>query len=212
MDNLPAAQVDIWNLALDLIGENEPVESPTEERLAAEVCRRHYGRTLKQALSAYPWAWASKQSALSTPAGVTRTGWDYVYALPADCVRPVALLADGERISLLDLESRHPFAIMLDDTGHGHLLCCDLDASADDFEVLEYTALAEYIPIYPGAFVDALAYALASPLAAAVKKDRKMAVEHRQMARLVLAQAWAEEQNSLTPDVEQTTPSIAARG
>lgn len=54
-------KLDVWNLALDKIGENDALESEDEDRLAAEVCRRHWDRVLREALEARQWTWARRQ-------------------------------------------------------------------------------------------------------------------------------------------------------
>lgn len=203
-------KVDLWNRALHRIGETTIIESEEEESNPAEVCRLHYSDCLGKALENFPWPFATKQAALSQPEGVTRTGWEYVYALPDDCVRPIALLAEDERLGLKAVGGRYPFAVMLNDTADGKLLCTDLDST--DFECLEYTALVEDVRMWPRQFCDALVWLLASEAAFAIKKDPTLAGHMLEAYAASIMQARADVLNGQQADPEPTTPSIAIRG
>jgi hypothetical protein len=205
-------KIGIWNRALFRVGESgSKVEAETDTSIAAEACLLVYDDCLEQTLESFDWPFATKQIALSEPAGVSRTGWEYVYTLPADCVRPIALLAEDQRMGLLTKDMRFPFAIFVDDADEKQYLCADVDIAEEDFEVLEYIALIEYVPAYPRRFVSALSWLLASELALSLKKDTKLSITCLQAYDLEITKAQADALNREKPDPKQTTPSVAAR-
>lgn len=62
---MATSKVDVWNMALDRIGQSESVESETEDTPAAGVCARHWPRIVRESLEAYPWHWATRQRMLT---------------------------------------------------------------------------------------------------------------------------------------------------
>lgn len=93
-----SSEVQVYNLALNAVGERSNISSPTEQSRPAEVCRLWYSVVRDQILSAAPWPEATK---IAYPALLAtaddndtwletepRTGYAYVYAMPADALRP----------------------------------------------------------------------------------------------------------------------------
>lgn len=208
------SEIAIWNKALSRIGETDFVEATTQSTPAAEACSLHYEDCLEQMLERFPWPFATKQADISSPSGVSRTGWDYIYTLPSDCIRPIALLAEDVRVSLLGLGGAPTFEIRLNDAGNGRLLCCDLDVSVEDFEVLEYIPMltSAAITTMPRAFIDALAWRLAAELAMALKKDPTLAAKCLGAYEGSIDRAMCDVLNAREEDPRPTTPSIAKRG
>lgn len=62
---MATSKVDVWNMALDRIGQSEAVESETEDTPAAGVCVRHWPRIVREALETYQWHWATRQRVLT---------------------------------------------------------------------------------------------------------------------------------------------------
>jgi hypothetical protein len=139
-----------------------------------------------------------------------RVGWDHVYALPADCVTPVALLYNSVRLQMLPTECQVDFDTAINDASTGSLLFCDL-LSGTDFDKLEYVAKITNVPAFSGAFVDAVAWKLAIKLALVLPKDPKRAEYCRQMYERALLGAKAHDGNS-SRHREPVTPSMLARG
>jgi hypothetical protein len=203
------SKLEIWNAALDRIGESAPIEDEDDDRPAAGICVRHYDRLRKMVLKAFPWPFAKHQSALSQPDGVSRVGWAYVYELPKDCLLPRALLAEGMRIGLISSEQRIPFDIVSNDDGDGRLLCCDLGPT--DFEVLEYTRDLENPVMFPPDFEDALAWRLAVELALGQRKDPRLAQTMQQGFAGAVSEAYASEMRGKQEDPEPEAGAIQAR-
>lgn len=148
---------------------------------------------------------------------VLATGWGYVYTLPTLCVRPVALLAQGERISLL--AKKAPFEIQRSHSGEGRIICCDIEP--DDLEALEYVSLPpsdgaatptyDYPPAYSQLFTDALVYLLASRIAVPITKKTDAAIDLLKMHDLYVREAIAAELNGTQADPPLSPSSIRAR-
>lgn len=207
---MAVTQVDICNMALMNIGESHLIQSLDESSTPARACKLWYERSVKLALGFFPWPWATTQAVLSLLANVTRVGWEYVYALPGDCVTPLALLADGERIGLLSKDARHPFALQWGGEGVGSVLCTDL--AADDFDALEYIAHVDDPASYPEAFVQVVAWVLSGRLAMAIKKDPALAGQCMAAAQDMANQSAAHALTSHQRDPDPLSPTLAARG
>jgi hypothetical protein len=204
-----ATKVDIWNRALDRIGETEAIEDEDDDRLAAAVCRRHYDDCLGEVLEDFPWPFAKKQGQLAALAGVTRAGWAHVYALPADFVAPRAILVGGLRVGLMASDTRVPYELQSNDAGDGQVLCTDVDL--EDADGFEYTARIDVVQAYPRLFVTALAWRLAVELALAVKKDQRLAGACLQQYERAIAGAFTAQLRGAQEDVEPEASSIRAR-
>ena len=109
--------------------------------------------------------------AITITVSVEREGWDYIYALPADCVRPLALLAKYQRQSLIvDPVERIPFEVITNNGGNGKLICTN-----EEFTKLEYTRMVTRFEIMPSAFIEALVRRYAAPLLEAIPKKPREA-------------------------------------
>lgn len=117
-----------------------------------------------------------------------REGWEQIYALPSDCVEPIALVADGDRYELDPVDERLEFEVMADDAGTGQIIATNVE-QGDDFDVLIYTALIDYVPAWPSAFLNAVVTRLEEELWRAVPKDLVRADEARKRFVLALDQA-----------------------
>ncbi|MBQ7263557.1 MAG: hypothetical protein IJR14_07530 [Synergistaceae bacterium] len=119
-------------------------------------CAVHFGPVRDRLLRLHPWTFARKGAALArmAPSSSLPAGWGHAFALPGDCLRPLALVATGkgDRGSVL---TRWEVA-------DGKLLC--------DVETvhLRYTARVVDTGRWDPAFADAFCASLAGELAAAV--------------------------------------------
>jgi hypothetical protein len=287
---LTTTKVGLWNRALGRIGVTDLLEDEDDDRPEAEVCRLVHDDLVRQALEAYVWPWAMRQTTLSsideqtttyddstTPAvdgtndeftipyayvdsqqltvelldadgnatelengtdytvteaadGVQafatltdppavgesvrvtvtteRTGWEHVFALPDDCVTPVALLYEDTRHVLVPAECRIEHAIMANDAGDGWILCANFDS--DEVDGFEYVAFIESPTAWTRHFVDAVVWRIAAELANAIKKDAEVANYCLRMYEAALDAAAAQAQN-MEQSVQALTPSLVAR-
>jgi hypothetical protein len=102
--------------------------------------------------------------------------------------------------------------VIADSNTEAQVLLCNLDIADDDFECLEYVARHEYIPAWPRKFLDAVVWALAEPLAMALKKEQNFDIRVcTAKYQEALSAAILEALRTQTPDPEIDTASILAR-
>lgn len=90
-----SSEVQVYNLALNAIGERSNISSPSENSRGAEVCRLWYSPVLDQILAAAPWPEATEIRYLALLREADdewsyddpRPGYSYVYGLPSDYIR-----------------------------------------------------------------------------------------------------------------------------
>ncbi len=266
------SKLDIWNAALNRIGETKRIEDENATTVTGGVCRTHYTRIVRKVLEMYDWPWATAEAVLSeigeqtttfdypldathklidvpfaftsssqltvelgvdgayeeldvgtdytatpyVPATATlgritltdalasgesirvtvtteRVGWENIYALPADCVRPIGLLYAGRRFYDLSVGERQPHSIQVDNARAGKILCCNLESV--DFDALEYIADVQHVPLFSGHFEDAVVWFLAAELALALKKSVNTGGEFQKAAKEAVDEAAVFEQN-----------------
>lgn len=93
-----SSEVQVYNLALNAVGERSNISSPTEQSRPAEVCHLWYSPVRDQILAAAPWPEATRIAYLPLLAEADdedawletepRLGYQYVYAMPSDALRP----------------------------------------------------------------------------------------------------------------------------
>lgn len=209
------AEVDIYNLALDALGNTTQLANTTDNTPAARACRRHYELARDAVLKDFPWPFAVRAVALAVVGGATFPGYEYVYRYPSDCLQARQVTdADGRRLRWYAcapgqqfvqwLPPKIPYQVSSDATGK--LILTDLKDA-----YLIYTARVESTAVYDALFVDALsrrlAYALTVPLAVDAKKAQAVWATYR----AALTSAHAAHLNELQPDPRPESPSISAR-
>lgn len=88
---MPASQVQIANMALDVIGTRSTIASLTEGSAEANAIARHWDNAVDAMLRAAHWNFARKQIPLTLLRDATQgqtvpAPWLYEYAYPSDCV------------------------------------------------------------------------------------------------------------------------------
>jgi len=82
-----ASTVDIWNLALNLVGDSFVVD-PLENSTGADLCRLHYPYALGFVLEAVDWNFATKRIEVAESATVEPAfGFQSSFKVPDDCSR-----------------------------------------------------------------------------------------------------------------------------
>jgi len=183
-----ASVVDICNLALSHIGDRANVASisPPEGSPPAAHCARLYPIARDTALEAHAWSFAVRRAqlaALTLP--TTAAPWSFAFALPADCLRPVALL-DARTPGLADDGSGEiDYAVESLADGSPVVLT---DSSVP---VLKYIARVDNPTRYSPGFTIALSYLLASYLCGPLTKsvELKGTMEKLYTARAAAAAA-----------------------
>jgi hypothetical protein len=119
-----ASDIDLCNTALSHIGAASNVSSidPPDGSAYAVFCRRYFPIARDEALEAHNWNFAVKRAALSQPTDVAAPdSWAYVYNLPADVLRPIAVLPygytdDNSQIANYDIEGDYLYSNEADAT------------------------------------------------------------------------------------------------
>jgi len=84
-----ASTVDIWNLALNLVGGSFVVD-PLEESTEADLCRLHYPYALDFVLESRDWNFATKRIEIAEASDTEPVfNFDSSFKIPADCARVV---------------------------------------------------------------------------------------------------------------------------
>lgn len=191
-------EVSICNLALSYIGETAKVTSidPADGSAQATHCARFYPIARDTLLSMRPWSFALKRKALAEATN-TLTTWTYAYTLPPDAINVIAVLSPdatddyvqpGEvdmgqglnaSVPSFAMNSPQQFTIEVDGRGRRILYTNQEDA------VLRYSARVTDATLFPNAFVEALAWKLASMLAGPIIKGEAGAAEAKRCIQMM---------------------------
>jgi hypothetical protein len=158
-----ASEIDIGNLALAHIGEDAGVSSfdPPEGSPHAEALARFYPIARDTCLEAHAWKFARVTKMLDAPLGATVDGYEYAYALPADCLKVVRLYPEGGR---RQIDTIYEFETETDDSGQ-KILLTDLESP-----YIVYVRQVDDTSKFTPTFVTALSYLLAAMIAGPVLK------------------------------------------
>jgi hypothetical protein len=142
---------------------------------------------------------------------ITREGWDYIYALPPDCVTPLALLCEDQRFDMTAVDARTEWEIMANDHGDGRILCTNADADDEEFSRLEYTALIDNVTAWSRGFVEAMVRAMAAEYAYGLKKDQALGDSWAAKALDAIDEAVATDQGDAGHRLMAISPGLAVR-
>lgn len=148
-----------------------------EDSTEARECARYYPICLRILLERHDWSFANRRAALAELADNDRAvEWAHAYVLPSGCATPLRLVtADGGTSDFI-VEHRTLY------TQLGNA-------------VLEYAASDVTDGEMSGAFIDALAYALAARLAVPIRDSREIKGQLLQQAEIAFQRAVAEDRN-----------------
>ena len=94
----PTTNVDICNLALDMLAE-APIGALTDDRRVARWFNRNYDNARAVALRSNAWKFAIERVELTKEATAPVFGWQHEYIAPADSLRILPITWDGTRKS-----------------------------------------------------------------------------------------------------------------
>jgi hypothetical protein len=190
--------VDICNLALGRIGHKETIQGFDEDSQAAQCCQVAYGPTLLALLESSDWGFARKRQTLAALSLETRSGWENVYALPADCLVPrsfyggsangffpASVLTQMAPITLG--EEGIPYETEVTTDGNTRVLLCDAEVAE-----LLYTSSTVSPGVFSQAFIQCLAWKLAAELALSLPVKRDLHTNATQQAAAEYLKARAQ--------------------
>ena len=211
------SDVQICNIALSRIGCQQFLNSLDDPSAEANVCRMVYPFTLERVLQDFPWPFATRYAALQD-IGSPVPPWGYRYRYPLDCIQARRVLSQSSVSSSSPLQEfaggtaalqatypawleSNPFVVIADDANNARAILCDLAAP-----MLEYTARITSVGMFPPAFSNALAWAIAAEIATPLSADVKYAQVANQTYGHALAEAgsmaFGESCQSSLPDGE----------
>lgn len=169
---MASSQLDIINLALGRIGVKARLAKLTDGSSASGAANAAWGPALERALVAYPWGFCRKRMQLSAAAGeAVRPGWAQVFGLDAS-VLLVRQLYSESAPPPDDTSSTLPFdyeAASVSPPGNNpRVLLCDVTPAR-----IIYTARVTDPALFPGHFIDYLAWVLAEELLLPLAADPK---------------------------------------
>jgi hypothetical protein len=202
--SLTTTELDIVQMALGALGETTTIAS-----LASPVTKSEklgvlfFARTRDRLMARHNWSWATRRAELLRLTDHVRYGWGYCYALPSDFLRSIDL-DTGYRATGKSVPT--PWAIEMNDTATGRILCCDLSPAS-----LAYVARVTDPSLWSNAFADALIFELASRLAMPMAIKPELATTLFQAATLSFNQALASDLNEQVPDRQPDSEIITTR-
>lgn len=162
------SDAQLCSISLLRIGQQQTVDSLDEDTSQAAACKAMYANARDAVLELLDWPFARRRAVLAALT-LTRTEWDFVYALPADCLAPRRIVSG---IKPESADDRIPFDIEGDATvGTNRILLTDQEDAT-----LLYTAITPNpvtnqpwpVALMSPLFVDALAWKLAGDLTLAL--------------------------------------------
>lgn len=159
-----ASAVDICNVALSHFGQNASIDSidPPDSSAEAEYCARFYPIVRDEMLEREVFTFSTKRATLAALVN-DRPDWQYRFALPADCLKPRAVLPSTySRADTIDglVDSTDAF-----EWEGGSLYTDEPDA------VLVYTFKLTDTTKFSPLFVTAASYLLAGYIVGPITKD-----------------------------------------
>jgi len=229
-----ASQIDVYNLALTHLDISQTVQSLNDTGNATGQCNRYWDFARKRVLELGYWDFATKsvalsllldQSTLSQQSQLTFPGWRYVYQRPQDCLRMLAVTTQyGMRLNPFtrswwyDMSQapqwgpyRPPWRECIDTlnpSGPGNAI--DILTDQDSAWAV-YVQDVTNVAVWSMAFVDAVAWNLAVPIAGPLSANqvaKKTAIE---MADKSITAAMMITLNEQQPDPYPASPAITAR-
>jgi hypothetical protein len=147
-----ATRIDVCNLALGRIGQ-EAIATLDEASNEARMLNRFWDPDRKSVLRAHPWNFATETSELAEVLDPV-PDFDYVYELPADCIRALTLTKDHVE-SLFEIR--------------GRTLVTDVPGA-----ILKYVKDVTDTAKFDDRFVEALSYRLAMDIALPITGNEKL--------------------------------------
>lgn len=208
-----ATAIDICNLALAHLGDSATVSSitPPEGSAQAEHCARFYPIARDSLLERHNWNFATLRRTLALLASPAPPEWGYVYDVPSDVLRVLAVYSPDASDELIESGVAVPQNFV-----RGIYDLTDTPAIFSDTEgaVLRYVQKVADPNRFSPLFVDALSYQLAGYLAGPVYKGEegvKLGKQMRAVAEGLLTEAKQSDANQRRLTTEHRPASVRAR-
>lgn len=211
-----ASVIDVCNLALSHLGDSAQVIaiSPPDGTVQAAHCARFYPLARDAVLQAFPWSFAVRRSDLALVTNALGSDWRYAYALPSDCLRPLAALYPG--LPAVDLGAGESdtgsYPHVIESAGDGSLVLYTNTPTAQLRYIGRVTDPTKFQPLVVLAIARLLASYLAGPI---LKGDTgaKVSLAQAKLFEAEFAAAAAADARTGSRDTRRYRPEwITVRG
>lgn len=157
-----ASATDIGNMACAHLGDDATITSfdPPDGSAQAEHCARFYPIARDVCLEAHAWSFAKRTIQL-TQTTTAIDDYDFVYVLPADCLKVLRIYPERWRRDLTGIDE---FEVEVDEAGQ-RILLTDLESP-----FLMYVRRIDDTSRFSPTFTTAVSYLLASMIAGPLLK------------------------------------------
>lgn len=207
--------LDVWNMALGMIGISKQVADVNEQSNEARQCRLYFDNVRDLVLEEADWPFAERYVALQD-IGSPPSDWSYRYRYPNDCIKARRLatsdqITTGQRL-FLTLEEwtrfydspKYPFRVVDDQAGKA--IVTDLQNA-----VLVYTGAVDNLALWPMSALMALAACLATYIANPLAAQKDMAKDASRAYETLISKAIARQFNEGEEKPEPESEFTAAR-
>ena len=195
-------EAGLCNLALLRVGQRQFITALTQNSPQAQLCALAYPHARGVVLEAAWWPFATRRAELALLSGTTRSGWEYAYALPADCLT-ARYIYSGVRNPA---PGEGPPFTTEDDETSGRILLTD-----EEEPELVYTTDSVVAGRFPSLFCDALVARLAIELAFSLPVKPQLALGLEPVYRQALNVALAAQHRQAKADAAPEGESVRAR-
>ncbi len=202
----------ICNTALMHIGESATISAinPPDGSALSILCNQIFNQTVEELLDMHQWSFATVRANLAETATNDLAGWKYSYLFPADALKALQVLPDGEKDRYVDPRTRNPNEYTIEQAVSGDLV---LYTDVEDAQ-LRYVKYIYAPNKFSPLFITALGWLLASKLAGPVMKGDVGAAEAKrclQMAQFYIGKAASSDSNQRRTDTDHTAPWMSNR-
>lgn len=165
-----ASETSICNRALRILGV-APIVTLGEDTKAGSWAQETYTDARDGLLAEYPWNFAIARASLAAAGGGAAPAWGlaYLYALPADCLRVLAVEGEPE-------ERVEPWKV------EGRFIATDAVAPLNIRYIARVTDPAQFFPLFTDALVVRLAAEGAFHFTGSTSREEQLRQAYREMA------------------------------
>lgn len=201
------SQITICNKAIGRIGSSMFIQDINEGSQESIICAQFYDSAVQRCLEDGDWNFASRYVALQD-IGSPPLDWLYRYRYPNDCAaaREILLPSNVDGYDWFRSRCRFRFEVVEDEANGAKAIVTNLQTVT-----LRYTALIQNPALFTAAFVNAVAYLLASDIAAPLSAEPKYAQQAAQAYQLAVSKALALNYNEGSNPREEESEFLKAR-
>jgi hypothetical protein len=194
----PDSEVDICNLALDLLKQDAITQIDPPNSVTEAICARHYHQVRRRTLRAHVWNFAAARKQISPDGTAPLFEYTHAYDLPNDFIRYV-----GRYDELGTLISEEEY-----DLEQNQLLLNGEDNTAINIKYIkDATEVVKFDPLFIDLFVVNLAIRIAPKFTAGEKRLATLA----EMQKEIKAEATAIDGQERPPRRVQRSKWVSAR-